>query len=363
MRSDFECITARRIYLRTILTQEMVAVPESIRKLFDLFPLVLHPVVPNTSVAQKRALENRKFYFEDVVGDKTEEEFFTLGVHNVVQLKNTGNRFIPTDPLSFASCLILCRKNGLRLPRASEAGRNLSKSSMIKLDYFASPDNQLPLLIEDNNKDDTREIRIYNSIKESIKKNSKLAKNGLVFMINEMIDIDMADLWTMCLLQDIPSNSPLLFKEIFGLHHKKEESCLANQLAVVRLVQETPNWHQFHARYGYLFHTLMTKKVVSFKNRFFDKNLLEHLAFWDIQALAHLYNSKLRSFEEKLELLIDFFSKREVDEQNAVIELKVVAFLIICASLLVPENKLHQLVTQPKYAAYMDKCYKILDAF
>lgn len=341
----------------------MLAVPESIRRVFDFFPLVLHPAVPNTNTAQKQVVEDSKFYFQSDTGNKAEEEFFTLGVHNVVQLNNTENKFIPTDPLSFASCLILCQKNGLRLPRMSEPGRNVSKSSMIKLDYIASPDNQLPLLIEDKGKGNIREIRLYNSMRESIKTNSNLATNGLVFMINEMIDIDIGDLWTMCLLQDIPSNSPFLFKQIFGFHHDEDKSSLASHLAVVGLLQETPNWYQFRARYGYLFHTLVAKKIASFKNRFFDKKLLEHLAFWDTKGMAHLYDTKLRSFEEKLELLIDYFSKEKADEQNAIIELKFVAFLIICASILVPENKLYQLVMQPKYAAYMGKCYKILDAF
>ncbi|CAH6720242.1 hypothetical protein CLIB1444_03S07558 [[Candida] jaroonii] len=156
-------------------------VPSSVKKVFDTFPLKVHPAVDNSTAKSLKELEARKYPF----GGSQTDSNFNLGVFNVFE--HDGN-YLPTDPISLAQATILCHKNNLSLPEVTST--STSKNCLITLSYSASPDNRLPILIEEP----SRTIRLCEEILSTT--NDKL--NVTDKILNEYIDDIILDSWLMC---------------------------------------------------------------------------------------------------------------------------------------------------------------------
>lgn len=160
-------------------------IPSSVKKVFDTFPLKTYPPVDNTTPKSLKELQSRKFPFEGPQSDTN----FNLGVFNVYQ---HDGKYLPTDPISLAQATILCTKNNLSLPSTSPV--SASSSSLITLSYSASPDNRLPILIEEP----SRTIRLCEEILATT--NDKL--NVTDRILNEYLDDIILDSWLMCIFLD-----------------------------------------------------------------------------------------------------------------------------------------------------------------
>ncbi|ODV77166.1 uncharacterized protein CANTADRAFT_33870, partial [Suhomyces tanzawaensis NRRL Y-17324] len=215
----------------------MVTVPAPVKQLFDTFPLATYPPVPNSTPEGLQETESNKFYF----GGPTTPHHFTLAVHNVFILEGSASRVVPSDPVSLGQALILSYKNKLKLPRLNEV--SASPNAIAKVSFHASPDNQLPILIEEQK--EQRNIRTYAAINHSILSKNFQGQDPELLAINELIDTKLFDLWILTLLSEKLDEDTL--SKLFQFHG------IVGKLASFDLYQEIPNWQAFKIRHPELF--------------------------------------------------------------------------------------------------------------
>mmetsp|Transcript_1201 Transcript_1201/g.1319 ORF Transcript_1201/g.1319 Transcript_1201/m.1319 type:complete len:341 (+) Transcript_1201:21-1043(+) len=340
----------------------MFEVPKPIKKVFDTFPLYTYNPIPNTTPSNIQSIESNKFYFTSSNNQSIENACFTLGVHNIYLVKTTnGEKKIPSDPISLGHSLILCHKNNLHLPTCGDKGFK-SKHSIMKLSYHASPDNQLPILIEDDLKTQTRNIRSALSMNQSVKVNNKFSENPLARIINELVDTELADLWILCLLSDLTSSNPFVFNKLFRLDEEITNSTFTNKITIMSILNEIPKWGSFKTRYSYLFDHSRTKSLINIPLRLHSEDILEVFANTNNESIRKAYNDKLKEFEINLELLIDYIENNESNEQKKIIELKLVGFIIIIDSLL-ENTQLHAVLSKSKFQSFVKHCYEIIGKY
>ncbi|CUM53340.1 uncharacterized protein AC631_00541 [Debaryomyces fabryi] len=340
----------------------MFEVPVPIKKVFDTFPLYTYNPIPNTTPSNIQSIESNKFYFTSSNDQADESACFTLGVHNIYLVTTAnGEKKIPSDPISLGHSLILCHKNGLQLPTCGDKTGNKSKHSIMKLSYHASPDNQLPILIEDDLKSQTRNIRSALSMNQSVKVNNKFSENALARIINELVDAELADLWILCLLSDLPSSNPLVFNKLFRLDEEITNSTFTNKITIMSILNEIPKWGSFKTRYSYLFDHSRTKSLINMPLRLQSEDILEVFANTNNESIRKAYNDKLKEFEINLELLIDYI-ENESSDQKKIIELKLVGFVIIIDSLL-DNTELHAVISKGKFSSFVKLCYEIIGKY
>lgn len=304
----------------------MIPIPQPVKKIFDTFPLQTYPAEVNHV-----DLTNR-YYFQ---GKAQVDSKFTLGVHNVIQYKD---KFIPSDPVSLGQALILAEKNSLKLPveRAekntvtssnspvlggtTESSPCASSNSILVLAYQASPDNQLPILIEDVKQ--SRNTILLNSINKSV--SSKLVIDDLIF--NGLIDDKFSDIWILSLLTEVSEETLI---QIFNLDET------INKLELFELYGEIPNWKSFKIRFPYLFESQYKKLL------------------WKSERLGRFYDTQLKSFKKDLELLIELFS-----ENDKVLQLKLVGY-VVAIDMLLKGTKLWEVVQE--YPEFVKLSYEVLD--
>lgn len=252
----------------------MVKVPTFINNVFDTFPLVEYPPVNNTTEELRHDLEDQKVYFTQ--HEPKEKGSFILGVFNVCEYKG---HTVPTDPISLGYTLILANKNGLGLPTPNAKGGHC----IMKLAYNASPNKQLPILIEDES---TRIIRCYDELAKLINKSLTTQQDKFIM---GLVDTTIFDLWVLCLLVE-----KIELADIFGLR--------LSQITKYDLLNDIKAWNGFSVRYP--------------------------------KYPESLYHSKLEDFQLLLGLL---------KECNRTIQLKINAF-IIHIQLFLKDTKLYPIV-------------------
>lgn len=341
----------------------MFEVPKPIKKVFDTFPLYTYNPIPNTTPSNFQSIESNKFYFTSSNDQAKDNACFTLGVHNIY-LVNTANgeKEIPSDPISLGHSLVLCHKNDLKLPTSGDNIGSKSKHSIMRLSYHASPDNQLPILIEDDLNSQTRNIRSALSMNQSVKVNNNFSENALARIINELVDTELADLWILCLLSDLPSSNPFVFNKLFKLDEEITKSTFTNKITIMSILNEIPRWGSFQIRYSYLFDHSRTKSFINMPQRLQSEDILEVFANTNNESIRKAYNDKLKEFEINLELLIDYIRNSESNEQKKIIELKLVGFIIIMDSLL-NNTKLHEVLSKDKFSSFVKLCYEIIGKY
>lgn len=158
-------------------------VPSVIKDVFDRFPLREYPAVPNTTLKIDDSIISNSFHFG---GESSSSGKFTLAVFNVFELQG---RLLPTDYNGLQTAFHLCQKNNLTLPRPGVSG---SGHSIMKVSYYASPNNFLPMLIED---DEIRALVLYDQIKLMLNKQDAIKDE----ILGEFLDCCFTDLWLLCL--------------------------------------------------------------------------------------------------------------------------------------------------------------------
>lgn len=220
-------------------------VPEPLQKLFNNFPLVDYPPIPNSTPAINTKLEENRYYF---TGDDSNEAIFTLAVFNIAKV---NGKYIPTDPFGLSYGLILSKKNNLKFPTPSaHTNKSRKAHSIMKLSYSASPDKTLPLMIEDDLETKTRDLRVLAQLETEV--NARLGPEDQ--FINQLIDTELFDLWLLCIWYE---SERIDLGLVFGLE--------LVGLTKLHLFETMPEWKHFKTRHPKLGPTLYHQKLADVK--------------------------------------------------------------------------------------------------
>lgn len=302
-------------------------VPLPIRAVFDAFPLKEYP--PEV-VEQPQSEPGVYFFSRSDEDSKTDElENFHLAVHRICPTVIRGkNKYLPSDPIGLASSLILCYRHQLLLP--SDKTDRQTLHTLRELSYLASPDNELPIMIETKGTT-TQRITSSNEIVKSVS-NAYFKGNSRAFFINHYLD-SLVDLWIFILLADIPqSHDPLsVYSRLFFQDEAVRQSETFLYLTVLKLVTEISDWSSFRIRYSFLF--LQEKSVLSTLSRIGKRNILKGFAVCDDRAFEKVYFEKLKEFERFLLMIMNYLKNMEESPEKTVLEIKIASFCFVVSRL------------------------------
>lgn len=320
----------------------MFEVPGPIRTLFDTFPLKTYPPV------YSKPDEEGLVYFEtkDPASLQSSAKF-TLGVHGLIQIEG---KMIPTDPFSLANCLILCYRHGLLLPKSDKK----SSYSMMALSYEASPTDELPILVEQNEEN----VSIITSDEICTSLNKKYFNDSVTdLLINSFLD-DLNDLWVLILLSDVAQSQGTHFEKIFDFIGKNSGNEFVKGLLVTRLLHAIPSWCSFKAKNPLLFTT--NRAYAALRN----KELTEVFYKSNAKALQKLYFEKMCLFERNLLQVWDFVRTRDNSEVSAILELKIAAFIFIISEFVSDDTHIGLMIKRDDFKDIVKECRSIvLDRF
>lgn len=325
----------------------MVQTPAAIQKLFLHFPLVEHPPIPNSTPKSKSAIEKDTYFFSG--NSKDFQGSFILGVYNVIEADFNGNsKFICSDPVSFGQALILCDKNGLKLPTL--AATNESSHALLRLSHHAAANNQLPVLIE-TSKELSRNIKsseLTNSIisTKSLKSTDKL--------VNDLVDIELYDVWVLALLADVVKNDTKVFLKLFAVDENIASSSLYHMTLISEL-QHLVHCNSFKTRHPSLFEDSQISKI-QLPSRIYSEGVVEAFTVNNSKAIGKAYNDALARLEDTLEVLIDFANN---NPNSKIIKFKLIAFVVAVLEVL-PATRLGEVVA--KYEVFKKTAYSVISS-
>lgn len=279
-------------------------VPKAVEAVFDKFPLVAYPPILSATELKRTDEESRKFYFESTQTD----ENFGLGIFNAIEVKG---KIIPSDPVSCGLALILADLNNLKLPSSAN---KVSNHCLVKLSMYSSPNDELPILIEDQR--GTRSIKTMTTINTIISKRITTEED----LINQLF-VDLYDCYFLCLLtESIPTNA---ISQIFGI-----DTTLSDKLILADIFHKLPSWNNFNVRNPQLFEN--------------DYNLADYLKGKNSLALAKYYDIKLSQLSHQLPLLLHY-------KESKFIQLKLLGYFITIHTTL-PSTRLGKLIASDQEA-------------
>lgn len=295
-------------------------VPSPIRAVFDAFPLKEYP----PDVFKKPNSELGVYFFSKSSGnfEPDELENFNLAVHKIsTVVVGEKTKYLPSDPIGLSTCLILCYRHQLLLP--SDESDQTSLHTLRELSYLASPDNELPMMIETKGSI-TQRITPSNEITKSVS-SAYFTENSQAFFINHYLDT-LVDLWIFILLADIPqSHNPIpVYSSLFFQDDSVQQSEAYLYLTILKLLTEVSAWNSFKIRYSFLFQ--QEKTILSTLFRISKRNLLKGLAVCDERAFEKVYFEKLREFERFLPMIMNYLKNTEESHAKTVIEIKIASF-------------------------------------
>ncbi|ANZ75630.1 BA75_03043T0 [Komagataella pastoris] len=189
-------------------------VPSLVKKVFDTFPVIVYSSddVVSQLDFDESYFELRRFSFQSTGVNAVAK--FQLGVYSLSPCIYDSSILIPVDPLCLSTCLIMCVKNGLKLPQIG--GEHGKDTSMVVMAYQASPDSELPLLVEDDLNGQKRVARSYQTVKEF---QDSRANNVKETMLIELIDGVLFDAWLIMVIFELPKE---LTVQLYGLVDKED---------------------------------------------------------------------------------------------------------------------------------------------
>lgn len=328
----------------------MVHVPAPVKKVFDTFPLIKYGPLANTTPSNEEFINSQKFLFENTDEEVTDSSFI-LCVNNTIHVKSKEEivKIIPSDPISLGYSLILCFKNKLKLPSLNQT--KYSKSSIMKMSYYASPNGQLPMLIENDN--EHRNVRSSSSLNHSLLTKS-LSLDPKSILFNDLIETKFYDLWILCLLTENISND--IFNKLFMTSEEVKDFLPLNSLNSIQTLQQLPDWNNFKVRHHYLFEegsTLINPIT------YINSTLTEKVTKLNLKVLSAYYNEELESFQKTLGLLIDYINSNDSEEAN-ILKYKLVGFFISIDQTL-DGSKLKSFVG--KFPTFLEHSYSLIGSF
>lgn len=179
---------------RSLADRGILTVPAPVKAVFKTFPVAKYTSIASITPASRIEEGEVKWYYE---GKNVESNArFDLGCYGIVLM---CKRYVPTDPLSLAYAILLAEKNHFRLPRdrrGIETGQvETNNCAMTVNSHHASPNNQLPMLIETTGA--TTEVRTLRKL--ALLTTSKLTPPQIA--IDGLLDY-YVDLWLLLMLLD-----------------------------------------------------------------------------------------------------------------------------------------------------------------
>ncbi len=222
------------------------------------FPLITLPPIAADSDSFIKLVTKRLYILapnSDVESHKSEINKFKLGVYNLFPFTFDESVLVSVDPLCLAALLILTSKTDSRLPQlrplVSGAEKLNADRCVIAISYSASPDGQLPILIEDeinrNERKVKRKFRSTNVVNNLISSNVSDQK---MLMYIKLVDTVLFDFYTSRLL--LAKNEKLIMRlySLAGLEEKQK--MLFDKLMYPAVVSHLVKRFRFNIRNPYI---------------------------------------------------------------------------------------------------------------
>lgn len=306
-------------------------VPQWVKSVFDTFPLTTYEATP---LGDQSDIEKSRFYFISDNPQKPPDHTFILGVDGVI---GVNQKIIPSTPVALAHSLILCYKNGLKLPREN-SNQKTSPHSILSLSYLAASNNELPIIIETNERTQVRNIIPKKGLLTSIVTNNNFEADIKAKLINNMVDSYIQDLWILALICEPKARSE--YERIFNWNSGAKKSENMTFLHTLAVQGEIPEWNDFRTRNPNLF---SSKTWNALANQ---------------EALQNVYEDKLKQFDQEFSLLIEYATGH--DPLTKIIRFKLAALAILTAELL-PDTHLANILQSNQ--DFLAQCYTIIDEY
>lgn len=345
----------------------MIGIPQPLKRVFDVFPLRTYPPISPETTDSRKVIEAKRYYFEESNEEKITGDVLTVGVHNVIPIQNSKyTLMIPSDPISAGITLLLCHKNGLKLPRCQETAGSLKKSghSILKMSYYASPDTELPIIIEERTNPKNTVIMSSLSIAGSITAKNGFEKDPLLDMLNSYMENNLYDLWILSLFDQMKClDYNNYINEQFGFDCNDQESKIVNLLSEISLLESVPYWRSFKQKYPTIFSNQHSYSVLKSAINPSRRKCAEFLSGIDFSILEVVFSAKLKEFEKHLRLMIEYFTLEETNDRRFLVELKLVAFFLTVSSTLTESDRICDIIKRKDFSDYFKRCYILLDDF
>lgn len=306
-------------------------VPQWVKSVFNTFPLTTYEATP---LGDQSDIEKSRFYFTSDDPEKAPDHNFILGVDGVI---GVNLKILPSTPVALAHALILCYKNGLKLPRENSKFKT-SPHSILSLSYLAAANNELPIIIETNERTQVRNVIPKKGLLASIVTNNNFESDSKAKLINNMVDSYIQDLWILTLISEPEARKE--YERIFNWNAGAKKSENMTFLQTLAVQEEIPEWNDFRTRNPNLF---SGKTWNALANQ---------------EALQTVYEDKLRQFEQEFPLLIEYAAGQ--DSLTKIISFKLAALAILATEIL-PDTRLGILLQQ--HQEFVTICYNIIDEY
>lgn len=305
-------------------------VPQWLKAVFDTFPLTTYDAV---EVGDQADVAKNQYFFLSSEPEKSPDHNFILGVDNVIEI---GDKIVPSTPLALFHALVLCHKNNLRLPNPN-GNKTKSQHSIFTISFLASSTNELPIMIETNERIQTRDIIPKKALLNSIVTKNFESDTRAKLIFNMIVQY-VQDLWILTLLCDKAVDNSVLSR-IFMQHQPENGVKTAEHFQAIALKDQIPDWNDFKVRNPNLF--------------------LSGWSFGDNgSALDQAYDDKLAQFKRELPNIIKTVSG--ADSCTNFIKLQVAAFVVLVTELL-PNTKLYDVLNQDK--SFVKVAYDTVDKY
>lgn len=328
-------------------------IPQPLETLFNHFPL---KTFPKQEIDSDTCLE--KFSFLKKSSSPHLSTRFLLTVHNIrnVQLKNQESRFLATDPASLADALILCYNHDLAMPRAAESTKlkNVSNHSIVPMSYLASPNDQLPILVE-TSEETTKCITTASKISFSIASKS-FSLHGIDSLVNFFMD-NLQTLWVFTILHEISFSSTEVLNLVFyDRSHVLLETNVTTEpglsvLDTLQLIEDMQSWCNFKDKYSHLYsgHAESIRAPL---------NALKHVVMGpqhtvSSESFKKAYASDIAEFFKILPLAATYIREKEESKQQAILEIKLASFIVCCVYFL-PRNSVIKTILSKDHEDLID---------
>lgn len=295
------------------------AVPAPVKALFDRFPLQTYPPISKRDDAMNYEFAQRTYDFQGPNAVQTDiNNTFSLGVYNTFQ-EPTSEVALATDPWCLYAQLSLCKKNSIKLPRATEAeaGKpSKPQQKMALLSPLATKEQSLPILVEGYNK---RFIRSSDSIHDTLK--SKATEDPQQLMYISLLDHVIYDCWIAQVVYHLNDDD---FLRLYSF--ESSSNFLVRRLSVQTLKSSLVMRNEFHLR-----HKVLAQNIEFAAVAYKSTNLLEIL-----DPILERCQKVLLQFEKLLQ-------QKTFLDSPTYLELKIASY-VLCIMNLPPDLPLRTFI-------------------
>lgn len=209
---------------------------------------------------------------------------------------------------------------------------------MLPLLYEASPDNQLPILVETVGGKNS--VVSFDNVEKSISKKVSVFQDSL---INDLLD-DLRDLWILVLLVDLPQHNPEAFATFFKSLDEYSYSETISRLLLAKYIPDIALWNHFSKKHPDIFA----------RGRFYgalhSRSLYDYFTQSSFAGLSSLYHGKLHHFRRSVPLILGHVRSMTDSEAKTIMSLKLAAFFYVATHFVGESTALGSTVRQKDFA-------------